>query len=463
MEVKRIVLLTPLMSVLVALTCIAATQADGPFGELGFEAAAAKAKSENKLLVVDFTANWCPPCKRMDELTWPDAALGKWLFERAVAIQVDVDEQTDLARKFGFTAVPTVIVLRNDEELGRFTGFRGPEDVLKWGESLLLSAIPADLVPESDAEALSAALVRAVVAGNAAEAHHVSAQKEMKAGRFAEALEDFLKTWDYSRNSKGWMGVRHSYLLSDIRKLADVHAPAKEALHDLLERAQANIDSVWPITWLDWIEWTSLCDSAADERTGGFREWPRDPEGRILAWYERRRDSEGRIPASAAVEEVRERIEADLFTVLIRSGRHLEAVRAGGDLRERVESSAIAIHSIENIDPDLVTDKAKVDGALDQARRDFLERNAPVYGALLAAGEDETARAVAAIVLETVDSAQARIALVTAALDTGKGHQDQLARWLDETSALGADVSELRARLAKVEPAPADSDSPRDG
>lgn len=57
----------------------------------------------NKLVVVDFTASWCPPCKRIT----PE-------FERLsnenpeiVFLKVDVDKCTNIARKYRVSAMPT--------------------------------------------------------------------------------------------------------------------------------------------------------------------------------------------------------------------------------------------------------------------------------------------------------------------------------------------------------------------
>gem|GEM_PF-6721392 len=93
------------------------------------------------------------------------------------------------------------------------------------------------------------------------------------------------------------------------------------------------------------------------------------------------------------------------------------------------------------------TDSAEVDQMLASLRSFFLERQAPVYGVLLAAGEEETAKALASVVIDHLDTAEARVALVQAALDLANSRAPQLEAWLDEASELGADVSALRSRL----------------
>lgn len=93
------------------------------------QAAAAEAKPQ-KLLVVDFSAGWCPPCREMDRSTWTSPSLVNWLREHAVSIKVDIDDDAARARSFGITAVPTVVVLDGKTEVMRWTGLAGPDELL---------------------------------------------------------------------------------------------------------------------------------------------------------------------------------------------------------------------------------------------------------------------------------------------------------------------------------------------
>jgi thioredoxin-like negative regulator of GroEL len=120
-----------------ALVCALPANAGDPFVALDFEAASSKARAEDKLLVVDFTAPWCPSCKEMDKQTWPDEAVVKWIGEHAVAIQVNVDKQPELVKRFGFEAIPTMIFLKDVTELDRYTGFKSPEEFLGWANDVL--------------------------------------------------------------------------------------------------------------------------------------------------------------------------------------------------------------------------------------------------------------------------------------------------------------------------------------
>ena len=79
--------------------------------------------------------------------------------------------------------------------------------------------------------------------------------------------------------------------------------------------------------------------------------------------------------------------------------------------------------------------------------RDEWDFQGPEYGAALADGRLELATGLATDLLGVLDQPETRVALVTQALDLSEQRPAELAAWLDEAAAKGADVSELRARL----------------
>ena len=83
-----------------------------------FDGALASAKAKGDLLVCDFFATWCPPCRaavpiygRLSE-TW-DAAF----------VKVDVDECKELARREGIAAMPTFKIYRDGACVETIQGF----------------------------------------------------------------------------------------------------------------------------------------------------------------------------------------------------------------------------------------------------------------------------------------------------------------------------------------------------
>ncbi len=59
----------------------------------------------NKLMIVEFWATWCMPCKKMDQEVWSSEAVGK-LSENFVPVKIDADNNMQLMGKFGVDRIP---------------------------------------------------------------------------------------------------------------------------------------------------------------------------------------------------------------------------------------------------------------------------------------------------------------------------------------------------------------------
>ena len=75
--------------------------------------------SGNQLVLVDFFATWCQPCKMMHPiLEQVKAALGN----KIRIIKLDVDKQGMTASQYGIQSVPTLMLFRQGEVLWRTSG-----------------------------------------------------------------------------------------------------------------------------------------------------------------------------------------------------------------------------------------------------------------------------------------------------------------------------------------------------
>jgi thioredoxin 1 len=78
-------------------------------------------------VMVDFFAEWCGPCKMLAPAL---EELSSEMAGKAKVLKVDVDRSPDLARQFGISGVPTVIIFKNGAAVEKMVGFQ-PKQALK--------------------------------------------------------------------------------------------------------------------------------------------------------------------------------------------------------------------------------------------------------------------------------------------------------------------------------------------
>ncbi|HOT61769.1 MAG TPA: thioredoxin [Treponemataceae bacterium] len=78
-----------------------------------------KVISQDKPVLVDFWAPWCGPCKMLGPIL---EDVEREVGDSAVVAKVNVDDEPDLAVKFGVSNIPTMILFRKGETLDRTVG-----------------------------------------------------------------------------------------------------------------------------------------------------------------------------------------------------------------------------------------------------------------------------------------------------------------------------------------------------
>ena len=110
-----------------------------PDWEYSYDVGRVKALKENKLLVLDFYADWCGPCRQMDKEVWADDSVVQ-ASRNAILVKIDIDQEPGLKQQYRVNAIPRTVVINFKEEvLWSEVGYQSVSDMLE-----LLQNIPAN-------------------------------------------------------------------------------------------------------------------------------------------------------------------------------------------------------------------------------------------------------------------------------------------------------------------------------
>lgn len=95
-------------------------------------------KATDKLTVVDFSAEWCGPCKMLHPVL---QSLASELGHQINFVTVDIDQNPTEANQFGIRGVPTMIVFHAGKEIDRMVGFRDKSSLKRDLEALAVGTL----------------------------------------------------------------------------------------------------------------------------------------------------------------------------------------------------------------------------------------------------------------------------------------------------------------------------------
>ena len=390
------------------------------FSDVAFpDALAANAEREGSLLVVKFTAEWCGPCKAMDRTTWSDQRVVDYLRAHGItAIPVDVDEQPGIARDHAVRAMPTTVVFRGGEELGRHTGGLSAAAMTDWLDGAREGRLEPPPAPRH--QELFELNDRAI--------------DLIFNDRAAEAAEILLDMWERADEwGLGTEMIRENMLAFPMNMAAEKDPGARAAFERLRDGHEAR-----------------LREGRTDRATLG--EWivlnldVLDDEAPVKAWIERIKDR------PTAAETVRA-FSARLATPLIEWGHwelagHAQEPALGVVLSARF-IRGFRMENEDGEDPELDEEFRK------HADRAFIDQLARAHAAYLAAGREPEAWYAADSLLKDLPTDAARTALCEAAEAAGvlRPRHAEIAEPLGE-----AFVERVRANAR--EPGPAEPPAP---
>jgi thiol-disulfide isomerase/thioredoxin len=391
------------------LSSVVAAEDPGVFAEIGFEAACAKAKDGNRIVMVDFFTTWCGPCKKLDKVTWRDAKVVAWLGEKAVALKIDAEKEEALAAKYHIRSYPTVLLLRPDgSEIDRLVGYRDPEEFLEEA---------GDALDGRDSVSKS----KALLVGSAANSPGLRldyAEALAGRGRNEEALKEFLWCYDHGLEfDRMFDGARGGALLSSLASLAADFPPAKEALRSRRDACVARLLAAQGGV-NDAVDMMRL-NHHLQEQAMSFEVY-------------------GKLAKVEGTEELREAMYGDLFELLLEA-RQYGVIAA---------KSAEAIEDIFSMWEEAAAAAAKEkseesDSFAEYMREELVARCGGYYEALLATGE-KSADALEDRILKVAPSGATWAAMIGHAVRAGANEKARALAERGLKATTGEDAAAIR-------------------
>lgn len=82
--------------------------------------------NSDKPVLIDFYADWCGPCRMLGPVI--EELAGE--VSDAKICKINVDEEEELASKFGVMSIPTVVVIKDNKVVNKSVGYQSKEKLL---------------------------------------------------------------------------------------------------------------------------------------------------------------------------------------------------------------------------------------------------------------------------------------------------------------------------------------------
>jgi thioredoxin 1 len=88
-----------------------------------------KKETEKGVVLVDFNAIWCGPCRMLSPII---EEIAKEMEGKVKVAKLDIDSHQKVAAEYQVTSVPTLILFKDGKEVNRMVGLRDKEEIEKF-------------------------------------------------------------------------------------------------------------------------------------------------------------------------------------------------------------------------------------------------------------------------------------------------------------------------------------------
>jgi hypothetical protein len=332
----------------------------------------------------------------MEETSWRDGRVVRWLDEHATVVVLDVERDPQAAEVFQVDVPPIIIALKDDKEFDRLARYHSPIELLEWLEGIAVGEKSIELLKEplrdpSGSPATANASIRLELARTLAQI-----------GENEQAADTFIWLWQHMlEHTPSMYGVRLSYMVSDMKRLAARSKPAKEKFTAIRDATGKRLEAD-RVALDDAIDWVALNHVLNDSQA-------------TLTWYDRVKCERRQRPLINAVAR-------DLGDLLIAEGRWADLGRVRTDpldflQRRRWNEQQFAVAVPPTTKCQLECIKREMDKYFEGYWTDEVGKT---YAGLLAAAREEEASVFANKAREWFGAAPMATAMVRWALQANQ-------------------------------------------
>jgi len=80
------------------------------------------------IVIVDFFATWCGPCRMLGPVL---EQVQEEMADSIIIVKVDVDDAEKVSKRYGVMSIPTMVILKDGQEIDRLVGYRGKQELVE--------------------------------------------------------------------------------------------------------------------------------------------------------------------------------------------------------------------------------------------------------------------------------------------------------------------------------------------